>query len=91
MSCGTSGGTTTLCSVGMGLTAADPEPLDPPTCTRGMAVSAVCLFYDCVSVSTVSSSAFLFGVCACVTTVADPELVAVPPEPVSSRTRALSK
>ena len=67
------------------------EQLDPPTCTCGTGVTAVCLFFDRSSVSTVSSSAFLFGVCACVTTVADPELVAVPPEPVSSRTRALSK
>ena len=48
VSCGTSGGTTTLCSVGTGLTAADPEPLDPPTCTGGMAAFVVCLFFDCV-------------------------------------------
>ena len=50
VSCGTSGGTTTLCSVGTGLIVADPEPLDPPTCTRGMAASAVCLFFDFVKI-----------------------------------------
>ena len=63
VSCGTSGGTSTLCSVLVVLTLCPwpPEPLDPTTCTVGTGVPAtpaVCLFFDRSSAPSLFSNSY---------------------------------